>query len=141
VWLLAVCLLLSTHRTFVFATAQLSCHSLLHMILPFITPFNYIIFSLKTRSSAYNSHGNATLNSLDKASMAITNSKELNAEPWCIPTFTSKTITITINCSYNCFCTSIHRHNHSSTLNLRIAHLITSLGTPSKAFSKSTKSK
>jgi len=34
--------------------------------------------------------GKITLNSLDKASMTITNSKGLNAEPWCIPTFTSK---------------------------------------------------
>ena len=57
-----------------------------------------------TRSSAYNnSHGKATLNSLDKASMTITNSKGLNAEPWCIPTFT-------INCSFNGFCTSMQRH-------------------------------
>jgi len=40
-----------------------------------------------TRSSAYNnSNGKATLNSLDKASMTVTNSKGLNAEPWCILT-------------------------------------------------------
>jgi len=50
-----------------------------------------------------------------------------------------KTITITRNCTYNCFCTNIHRH--SSTPNLRIANLITSVGTLSKAFSKSTKPK
>jgi len=42
-------------------------------------------------ASAYNnSHGKATLNSLDKASMTISNSRGLNAEPWCIPTFTLK---------------------------------------------------
>jgi len=44
-----------------------------------------------TRSSACNnSHGKATLNSLDKASTTITNSKGLNAASWCIPSFTSK---------------------------------------------------
>jgi len=49
------------------------------------------VSTITTRSSAYNnSHGKATLNSLDKASMTITNSKELNAEPWCVPTFTPK---------------------------------------------------
>ena len=32
----------------------------------------------------------ATLNSLDMASMTITNNNGLNPEPWCIPTFTSK---------------------------------------------------
>jgi len=32
----------------------------------------------------------ATLNSLDKDSMAVTKSRGLNAEPWCILTFTSK---------------------------------------------------
>jgi len=32
-------------------------------------------------SSAYNFHGKATLNSMDKASMTITNSKGLNVEP------------------------------------------------------------
>jgi len=35
-----------------------------------------------TRSSAYNnSHGKATLNFLDKASMTVTNNKGLNIEP------------------------------------------------------------
>jgi len=45
------------------------------------------VSAIITRSSAYNnSHGKATLNSLDYVSMTITNSKGLNAEPWCIPT-------------------------------------------------------
>jgi len=40
------------------------------------------VSAITTRSSAYsNSHGKATLNALDKASMTITNSKGLNAEP------------------------------------------------------------
>ena len=50
-------------------------------------------------ASAYNnSHGKATLNSLDKASMTITNSKGLNAEVelWCIPTFTSKPLLLVL---------------------------------------------
>ena len=43
------------------------------------------------QGSAYNScQGKATLNSLDMASMTITNNSWLNAEPWCMPTVTSK---------------------------------------------------
>jgi len=56
-----------------------------------------------------------------------------------------KTATITINCSNNCFApvyTDMTADtNHSSTPNLCIAHRITSVGTLSKAFSKSTKPK
>jgi len=44
----------------------------------------------KSVSANNNSHGKATMNCLDKASMTITNRKGFNAEPWCIPTFTSK---------------------------------------------------
>jgi len=41
---------------------------------------------ITTKSSTYNnSHGKVTLNSVDYASMTITNSKGLNAERWCIP--------------------------------------------------------
>jgi len=41
------------------------------------------VLAITTRSSAYNnSHGKVTLNSQDKASMTITNSKGLNAESW-----------------------------------------------------------
>jgi len=51
----------------------------------------------------------------------------------------------TSTCSDNCFHTCVHRHHwhtsHSSTPSLRISQLITSLGTLSKAFSKSTKPK
>jgi len=130
------------------------------------------VSAITTRSSAYsNSHSKVTLNSLDKASMTITNSKGLNAKPWCTHTHTTvlwlcgicpgqpgwagtrrnihplhsswssiipicflhllrhmassvfnpcwtlmhtdlyfKTITVTINCSYYCFCISTHRH-------------------------------
>jgi len=40
------------------------------------------VSSVTTKSSAYNiSHSKATLNSLDKVSMAIANNKGLNAEP------------------------------------------------------------
>jgi len=99
------------------------------------------VSAITTRSSVYNnSHGKATLIYLDKASMTITNSKRLNAEPWCIATFTS-------NCySYHKLFLqlSLHQHiditaniNHSSTSNLCIAYLITSLRTRQKAFSKS----
>jgi len=56
---------------------------------------NKITFSLSYHNQVIcvqqlNSHGNTNLNSHHKASMTITNSKGLNAEPWCIPTFTSK---------------------------------------------------
>ena len=48
--------------------------------------------SLKiARSSAYsNSHGQLTLNSLDKASITIMNSKGLSIDPWSTPTDTLK---------------------------------------------------
>jgi len=49
------------------------------------------VSAITAKSSAYSSsHGRATLNSLDMASMTITNNSGLNAEPWCIPIFTSK---------------------------------------------------
>ena len=49
------------------------------------------VSAITAKSSAYSSsHGRATLNSLDMASMTITNNSGLNPEPWCIPTFTSK---------------------------------------------------
>jgi len=60
----------------------------------FFPSFSFLIRSsshlaIRTRSSAYNnSHGKATVNSLDKASMTVTESKGLNAEPWCIATHT-----------------------------------------------------
>jgi len=67
-----------------------------------------LVSAITTRSSVYNnSYGKATLNSLDKASMTITNSKELNAEAWCIPTITSQPLPqnhyYTMKCSCNCF--------------------------------------
>ena len=43
-----------------------------------------------TPSAYSSSHGRATLNSLDMASMTITNNSGLNPDPLCIPTFTSK---------------------------------------------------
>jgi len=62
---------------------------------------SYSVSAITTKSSAYNSSkGKATLNSLDMASMTITNNSELNAEPWCIT-----------NCSDSCFCTCVHRHD------------------------------
>jgi len=50
------------------------------------------VSAITSKSSAYNSYqGKATLNSLDMASMTITNNSGLNdAEPWCMPTFTSR---------------------------------------------------
>ena len=66
-----------------------------------LSTFSFLSFSLlissssvsaiTAKSSAYSSsHGRATLNSLDMASMTITNNSGLNPDPWCIPTFTSK---------------------------------------------------
>jgi len=70
------------------------------------------VSAITTRSSAYNnSHGKATLHSLDKASMTITNSKGLNAEPWCILTLTSKPFLLPQTVHTTVFCTSIHRHD------------------------------
>jgi len=68
--------------------------SILHVILPLIKLLirSSLVSAVTTMSYAYNnSHCKATLNSVHcKVSMKITNSKGLNAEPWCIPTFTSK---------------------------------------------------
>jgi len=51
------------------------------------------VSAITTSSSAYNnSYGKVTLNFLHKSSMTITNKNGLNAEPRCIPAFTSKLI-------------------------------------------------
>ena len=55
------------------------------------------VSAITAKSSAYSSsHGRATLNSLDMASMTVTNNSGLNAEPWCIPTFTSKPLLLPV---------------------------------------------
>ena len=57
--------------------------------------------------------------------------------------FYLNTLTVTINCSYKFFAPGYidmtANINHSSTPSLHIAHFVISHGTPSKAFSKSTK--
>jgi len=69
--------------------------SILRVILSFM-PLSLLIrlslvSAITIKSSSYNNcRGKANLNSLVKASLTITNSNGLNAEPWCIPTFTSK---------------------------------------------------
>jgi len=66
---------------------------ILQVILPLIKPLirSSSVSAISIKSSPYsNSHGKATMNSLDKASMTIINSNRFNAEPLCIPTFTSK---------------------------------------------------
>jgi len=102
------------------------------------------VSAITTKSYTYNySHGKATLNSLDKASMTTTNSKGLHAEPWCMP------LSQNHYCYHKLFLQLfLHQYtdmtvdtNHCSTPNLGIAHLITSLRTLSKAFTKSTKPK
>ena len=51
------------------------------------------VSAITTKSSSYNSsQGKATLNYLDMASMTITDNSGLNAEPWCLPSFTLKMI-------------------------------------------------
>jgi len=61
----------------------LSFHSLSLLII------SSSVSAITSKSSAYSSsHGRATLNSLDMASMTIMNNSGLNAEPWCITTFT-----------------------------------------------------
>jgi len=94
-----------------------------------------------------NSHGKATLNSLDKASVTITNSRGLHAEPWYIADFTSKLLLLLYIYT---FLTTVFAPvyidmtadtNRSSTHSLCIAHLITSVRTLSKAFSKYTQPK
>src|SRR5206468_8415686 len=47
--------------------------------------------AINTRSSAYNnSHGSPHLDCIDSASNTIINNRGLSTEPWCTPTFTSK---------------------------------------------------
>src|SRR5206468_3174192 len=73
----------------------------------------------------------------------IINNKGLSTEPWCTPTFTSKsslmlslTLTAVFTSSYiDC----ITLTNHSSTFSFLRDHQRISLGTLSNAFSKSTK--
>jgi len=48
--------------------------------------------------------------------------------------FYLKTATVTINCSVPVYIDMTANTSHSSTVNLRIAYLITSLATLSKAF-------
>ena len=66
------------------------------MMILYFHSFSLLISSssvsaITAKSSAYSSfHGRATLNSLDMASMTITNNSGLNPDPWCIPTVTSK---------------------------------------------------
>src|SRR5206468_1477367 len=100
--------------------------------------------AINTRSSAYNnSHGSPHLNCIDSASNTIINNKELSTEPWCTPTFTSKsslmlslTLTAVFTSSYN---DCITLTSHSSTFRFLRDHQRISLRTLSNAFSKSTK--
>ena len=75
-------------------------------LMPLFSTLSFHSLSRLIRSSSAsaittNSYGKATLNSLDKASMTITNSNGLNAEPWCILTFTSKQKSSLINVQYH----------------------------------------
>ena len=50
------------------------------------------VSAITAKSSAYSSsHGRGTLNSVDMASMTITNNNGLNPEPWCIPCLATNT--------------------------------------------------
>jgi len=52
---------------------------------------SFSVSAITPKLSAYNnSCDKATLDSLDKASITITNSNGLSAEPWWMPSFTSK---------------------------------------------------
>jgi len=77
--------------------------SILYIILPLISRAS-LVLAITTKSSVCNSHGVATLKSLDKATTTITNSSGLYAEPFVHTDLFLKTVTVTINCSFNCFC-------------------------------------
>ena len=63
----------------------------LHVICLFIKSFNQLHFSFSYHCQVISiQQFRATLNSLDMASMTITNNNGLNPEPWWIPTSTSK---------------------------------------------------
>ena len=99
-----------------------------------------IVGAIITRSSAYsNSEGRPLLASLETTSMTAANNSGLSTDPWCKPTFTSKlslspafVLTIVQASVYNAITV---RMSHSSTPSFRKAHLTTSLGTLSNAFS------
>ena len=63
---------------------------ILHIILPLMSLL--IRSAITAKSSAYNSsHGdNPEFLALDMSYIRITNNNRINAEPWCIQTFTSK---------------------------------------------------
>ena len=100
--------------------------------------------ALIIRSSAYSSsHRQPVRNSLDRASDTMMKSSGLRTEPWWTPTptpnsslYPSPTLTLLLTSLYMDWtrCT-----NHSSIPSLRIAHQMTSRGTRSNAFSRSTK--
>ena len=63
----------------------------LHVIFPLVKPFNQLLFSFSYHCQVISIQQfpcRATVNSLDMASMTMTNNSGLNAVPWCIPTFT-----------------------------------------------------
>ena len=100
--------------------------------------------ALIIRSSAYSSsHGQPVRNSLDRASNTMMKSRGLRTEPWWTPTptpnsslYPSPTLTLLLTSLYMDW---TRRTNHSSIPSLRIAHQMTSRGTRSNAFSRSTK--
>merc|ERR1712115_581060 len=56
-----------------------------------LTVSSSMVLAMITRSSAYSSsHGHPVLNSMERASSTMTNSRGLKTEPWCTPTLTSK---------------------------------------------------
>ena len=102
--------------------------------------------AIKYKSSAYsNSRGKPARSSLEIISITITNSKGLSTDPWSNPTFTlnallSPSVVLTTVCAPSYIAMTAFT-NHSSTPSFLRAHLVTSLGTLSNAFSKSTKAK
>ena len=100
--------------------------------------------ALIIRSFAYSSsHGQPVRNSQDRASNTMMKSSGLRTEPWWTPTptpnsslYPSPTLTLLLTSLYMDW---TRRTSHSSIPSLRIAHQMTSRGTRSNAFSRSTK--
>merc|ERR1712002_691096 len=111
-----------------------------------LTISSSMVLAMITRSSAYSSsHGHPVLNSMERASSTMMNSRGLNTEPWCTPILTSKgslnavpTLTLALALWYIA-CTVLI--STSGTPSLRMAHQSTARGTLSKAFSRSTKAR
>ena len=101
---------------------------------------------INAKSSAYSSSsGFPDLNYLGSTSSTMTKNNRLNTEPWCNPNWTRKSLKVWLTLTQlRAFlyinCTILTSH-YSTPCFLKAHHTTTSLGTQTKAFSKSKNAK